>query len=245
MKLKAEEEWRDIEGFNGRYAVSNYGRVRQVSIPKGREWGNRKAVQEKIINQRSSNGYHRVSLQDCNGKYRSYSVHRLVAMAFIPNPDDLPQVNHLNEDKSDNRVCNLEWSTASHNTNWGTRNARVAEKLKVPVIQVNINTGEKRYFDSTLDARRQGYKVRYKRNIRHLLIGGSGGDFLWFRADEDIVIPPMIDIRKSVIAISVLDGSKLEFESLSSAERNGFYSQSIKHSIVSGKPYKNYYWKRI
>lgn len=244
METRVAEEWREIEGFNGRYAVSNYGRVRQCAAPGGSKWGNRKAIQEKIISYRISLwGYHRVSLQNPDGKYQSYSVHRLVALTFIPNPDNLPQVNHLNEDKSDNYVGNLEWSTASHNTNWGTRNDRVSQKLKVPIVRVDIYTGEKLYFESTRDARRKGYKVMYKRNRPFVRVGGRCSRYLWFRTDEEIIIPEIKDIRKRVIGSSVYNDSVIEFESLSAAQRNGYSSKSITDSFTSGKSYKNYYWK--
>ena len=75
------------------------------------------------------NGYYRFQFHH-NGKKINKLCHRLIAEKFIPNPNNLPQCNHKNELKTDNRAENLEWCTASYNTNYGTRNKRVAEKLK-------------------------------------------------------------------------------------------------------------------
>lgn len=102
------EEWRNIEGYSD-YMVSNLGRVKSLKYNK-----------EKILKPAThTKGYLCVALCK-NSKMQTFKVHRLVAQAFIPNTDNLPQVNHINEDKSDNRVDNLEWCDASYNINYGT-----------------------------------------------------------------------------------------------------------------------------
>lgn len=75
-----------------------------------------------------------------DGKRKHFNIHRLVAQEFIPNPNNLPQVNHKNEIKTDNRACNLEWVSAKDNSNWGTHNEKIAKantngKLSKPVLQ--------------------------------------------------------------------------------------------------------------
>lgn len=96
------EEWRDISGYEGFYQVSNLGRVRN-------------ARSERVLKPGTSyNGYHMVRLSRNNYAW-TQRVNRLVAAAFIPNPENLPQVNHKNGVKADNRAENLEWCTASHN----------------------------------------------------------------------------------------------------------------------------------
>lgn len=101
------ERWADIKGFDGLYQVSDMGNVRCTNYHNTHRTQN-------INPARSSNGYVSVMLYDKEG-HRRYSVHRLVANAFIPNPENKPQVNHINGDKQDNRVNNLEWATTSEN----------------------------------------------------------------------------------------------------------------------------------
>lgn len=111
------EEWRDIPGYEGIYQVSNLGRVRSLDR-KVHHWkGGFSLIKGRILtpNKQNTKGYYRVKLDN---KYRA--VHRLVAMAFIPNPDNLPQVNHKDENKLNNNVNNLEWCDNKYNTNYGT-----------------------------------------------------------------------------------------------------------------------------
>lgn len=122
--MENKEIWRDIEGYEGLYQVSSEGRVKSLKYGK-----------EKILKgSKNSWGYLLVNLHK-EGKQKHYYIHRLVAQAFISNPDNLPEVNHKNEIKTDNRVENLEWCTNQYNINYGTHNKRMAKTLSVPVLQ--------------------------------------------------------------------------------------------------------------
>ncbi len=115
------ETWKDIEDFEG-YQISNLGRVKSLNYHRTKR--------ERILQQNINKvGYCVVHLCK-NGKCHTFAVHRLVAIAFIANPNEKPQVNHLDECKTNNCVENLEWATAKENTNYGTRNERVAKTLK-------------------------------------------------------------------------------------------------------------------
>lgn len=99
---------------------------------------------------KDSNGYLCVNLSE-NGKKKKFLIHRLVAQAFIPNPDNLPEVNHKDEDKTNNYVDNLEWCTHEYNINYGTRNKRVAKT----VLQLRKDGSLVRIWPSTIEIQRK------------------------------------------------------------------------------------------
>lgn len=112
------EIWRDIEGYEGLYQVSSLGRVKLLDY--------RHTGKERIMKVRRNNGYLIVGL--CrDGKQKTFKVHRLVATAFISNPENLPQINHKDEDKTNNIVENLEWCSAKYNCNYGIHNKKISE----------------------------------------------------------------------------------------------------------------------
>ena len=104
-----KEVWKDIEGYEDRYQVSNLGRMKRVITGRILKSG------------KNRGGYLYVNLCK-NGKYKTHKIHRQVAQAFIPNPENKPEINHIDEDKSNNVISNLEWSTRKENVNHGTRN---------------------------------------------------------------------------------------------------------------------------
>lgn len=110
-----EEIWKNI---NSKYQVSNLGRVRSLQYGKVKQ----------LSLCKNSDGYLVVSLWD-KMKRKQYLVHRLVAEAFIPNPNNYPQINHINEDKTDNSVTNLEWCDCKYNVNYGTHNQRMFDNM--------------------------------------------------------------------------------------------------------------------
>ena len=120
-----KEEWKEIDwivGYEKLYEVSNFGNIRYLDTQKNKKSCN-------------SRGYRVISLANGNGKPKVITVHRLVAIAFIPNPKNLPYVNHKNGIKSDNRVSNLEWCTPLENMKhaWRTglmESMRLAHKYK-------------------------------------------------------------------------------------------------------------------
>ena len=112
------EEWKCIEGYRG-YEVSNLGNVRSYRNKKGEISHTSHLLAQRI----DHNGYYFVNLYN-NRKMKSIKTHRLVAIAFIPNPEKYPQINHIDENKINNCVDNLEWCSAKQNVNHGTTHLR-------------------------------------------------------------------------------------------------------------------------
>ena len=186
------EEWRDIKGFEGKYMVSNLGRVKSLNY-------NRTGKEEILKAYDNGHGYLFVALYK-DGKVEQPLVHRLVATAFLDNPDNLPEVNHKDEDKTNNCVENLEYCSRSYNLNYGTRRKRSAEKLKgkkhseehnkkigkklsKPVFSVDKESGLIMWWESIIEASRQTGINRG--NICNCLKGKikSAGGHIWFYAD--------------------------------------------------------------
>jgi len=121
------EEWRNIKGYDGLYKVSNKGRVKSVARPcKG--FGYKFAV-DRILKPKCNRGGYLEIMLSMNGKHKTVAIHRLVASAFIPNPNELPYVNHKDECKTNNNVENLEWCTPKYNANYGTHVERMRSSL--------------------------------------------------------------------------------------------------------------------
>ena len=123
-----EEIWKDIDGYEGLYKVSNLGRVKSLNYL-------RKGIEKERIPNKNNSGYLIVGLHK-DGKIKNFLIHRLVAEAFIENVNDLPQVNHKDENKLNNCVENLEWCSAKYNSNYGEHNYNLRNTMssKVPNV---------------------------------------------------------------------------------------------------------------
>lgn len=149
------EEWKDIAGYEGLYQVSNYGRIKRLE--RLVYYGNRSPflVKEKILELTNhKRGYKTIMLHK-NKKSKLWLVHRLVALTFMPNPNNYPQVNHKDENKLNNKVENLEWCTNEYNSYYGTRIKRSAEHHpKRQISQYDINGNFIRTWDSIAEAKK-------------------------------------------------------------------------------------------
>ena len=144
------EIWKDIRGYEGLYQVSNWGRVRSLKFGKIR-------ILKASI--RNNDGRYVINLRK-DGKTKMYRIHRLVAEAFIPNPLNLPQINHKDENPGNNIVDNLEWCDAKYNNNYGTHKQRVSASnknhpvLSKPVKQIDKQGDILNIFPSAIEASR-------------------------------------------------------------------------------------------
>ena len=185
------EIWKDVENYEGLYQVSNLGRIKSLERDVFNYRGTLiNHMEEKIlVPVLNNNGYLYVKLCK-NGKGKLMLVHRLVAEAFLPNPENKSQVNHKDEVKNNNAVENLEWCTASYNNNYGTRNVRMIQNRRSyklgnhpqakPVFCVELN----KIFDCAISAQEElgidrscvGKACRGERN--------TAGGFHWKFAND-------------------------------------------------------------
>ena len=167
-----EEIWRPIVGYEGLYEVSSYGRVRSLDrYVKGKSYRLHKG---KVLSPgKNSRGYLSAVLS-YNGKHKAITVHRLVAETFLPNPDNLPEINHKDEDKTNNSVDNLEWCDRSYNNNYGTARIRAKETAIKNGYWTGLSRKEsmKKYYKENRDRiceQRKEYKRKKKEMIQNNL----------------------------------------------------------------------------
>lgn len=155
-----DELWKDIPEYEGYYQVSNLGRVRSLdrNFDVINKFGFKQHIGQKgriLSLQKCSSGYAKVILSK-DGKHKNVMVHRLVAQVFLPNPDQLPEVNHKDECIENNCVDNLEWCTSKYNANYGTRNERCYPKSQLkPVNQYQKDGTFIRKWNSLSEAHRE------------------------------------------------------------------------------------------
>ena len=175
-----QEEWKPIPGYEGLYEVSNYGRVKSYQLDSN----------GKILSPgntgKDGSGYCFVNLYKDGKAKKHCTIHRLVAEAFIPNPSNFPQVNHMDECKENNYFGNLEWCTHKYNLSYGTRTRRIAENNSKPVVQLD----KKGNFISEFESLTEASKITgiastsICRCCNHKPGHYSAGGFVWIYKDE-------------------------------------------------------------
>ena len=183
--MTESEVWKDVVGFEGLYRVSDKGKVHSVARKDsiGRKCGGR-----MLTPRYDKDGYLRVTLHK-NGKHKTRFIHRLVAGAFVPNPNGYSEINHRDENKVNNYANNLEWCTREYNNNYGTRSERSGQAQSKKVKAINIETNEVITFNSTVEVGCKGYdqggvakacRGVYKGRAGKL-VGGDGRTYKGYR----------------------------------------------------------------
>jgi hypothetical protein len=163
------ENWKSVSGYEGMYEVSDCGRVRGVDREVHCKNGDVQARKARILKQKADRqGYYIVCLCKC-GKLQFMRVHRLVGYAFIENPENKPEINHIDENTQNNCVTNLEWCTRKENVNWGTGHQRgvmntnfkaFAQRLSKKTAQLSLDGKVLKVWDSLhAICRETGYKA--------------------------------------------------------------------------------------
>ena len=194
------EIWKDIKGFEGYYQVSNYGNIKSLT----RFDGIRERKGQEIKQSLKYNGYLQVGLRK-NSKRKFFSVHRLVAIHFLDNPENKPQVNHIDCNKQNNHFSNLEWTTSKENLTHARTNGLIEmpkgknhvnygvygehSKSAKKVVRYNRNNGETKLYNAKILAKDDGFDVTSISKCCHKKLKTHKG-YEWYFAedfDKDIV----------------------------------------------------------
>ena len=192
-----KEEWRTIKETNGRYSVSNLGNVKRnehytIVSPTSTHTNSLKMfyIERKLNPYLNKDGYYVVRLQLEDRVNRTVSVHRLVAEAFIPNPNNYPQINHIDENKVNNNTNNLEWCTAKYNANHGTRKEKLRKTSGIRVAQYDLQGNLIKIWDSISQAS-QSFGAKTTACIRRVCKKESGRltyrGYVWKYVDSKVI----------------------------------------------------------
>ena len=248
LTINNVEIWRDVIGYEGLYKVSNLGRIKSLN----RKISSNKRVKGVIRSQqKNENGYMTIQLHK-NNTIKDFKVHRLVAQAFIPNPNNLPQVNHKDENKTNNNLINLEWCTSKYNNSYGTKIERSIAWCRKKVYQYDTNFNLIKIYESITECVRQtGYDRKSIENRCNLDEIKLYKNFIWryssiTNEDKNIYLPKTESEKKKVYQYDLNLKLVNIYESLSECSKiTGFNRGTISKrcNINDNKPYKNFIWR--
>lgn len=218
-----EEIWKTIKETDGKYSVSNLGNVRRnehytIVKPQNTKVHYCERLLKPYID---STGYSVVLLQTTNGPIRK-KIHRLVADAFIDNPYNLPIVNHIDENKQNNTINNLEWCTAQYNANYGTRNNRIRKQSSIRVAQYTMDGKLVKVWDSMSQAA-ASFGAKTTTYIRRVCTNQFGRHsykgYIWKYVDQKVIgdetlKQQMMNDKQFLTEIIIKTFSKEELQSI-------------------------------
>ena len=252
------ETWVDIEGYEGMYQVSTLGRVRSLDrvVRGANAYSTDYTIRLKgrILNKGTAlNGYQFVVLSK-EGKHKHATVHRLVAEAFIPNTDNLPEINHKDENKANNVVSNLEWCDRSYNVNYGTSLEKRSRKCFKCIEQLTLDGQHVAYYESTSELVRLS-KGRYESTaISNAARGRSScsGGYKWRYVEktDDMVFTtePILPNKYEAVEQLTLDGQHVAYYPNPTAAANavGVVPETIRKALKGEtKTSKGYRWRYV
>lgn len=240
-----KEIWKPVVGYEGVYEVSNLGRVK--SLPRWHENGRCGYMTKgKILKQRLNKGYLCVTLIQ-NNKRKHCDVHRLVAKAFIPNPNNYPCVNHKDENPNNPRWDNLEWCTVAYNNSYGTKLERQSKATSKKVYQYSLDGELIKIWNSVKECTENGFQGTHVSGCC-LGKGKTHKNFIWS-------YKPLKTINKSDYISSVAPKKVYQYtlkkelvkiwNSIYECREGGFYPSSIScccNKKEKYKTHKGYIW---
>ena len=250
------EVWKDVKGYEGIYQVSNLGRVKSLSrlitYSDGRSYQSKEKVLSSPL---SSDGYPHVHFK-VKDDDRTVKVHRLVAEAFVDNPNNYSEINHIDEVKHNNIFSNLEWCTRKQNMNHGTIIERILrhpnriktlEESKRPIIAINIETGNEIRFSSVSEADKRGFK---RRNIWSAINGNdlSHKNHVWLyekdysieekrKALKRVMKKKTYQLDDDMNVVNVYENSVI------ASKKVGVDSSNISRAVKNKRKSAGYYWE--
>lgn len=235
--------WKDVKGYENLYQVSNDGLVRT----------SHKGLWEILSAGRTKHGYYNVLLHK-DGKRKNERVHRLVASAFIPNPNNYPYINHKDENPSNNHVDNLEWCTAEYNSNYGTCKERIANSNSKPILKYDLDGNFICEYKSLAEAERI-------EGIDHATISMSCSGrvsyqcgYIWiYKCDEDTIQERVQRVKRVYkprkVAMYDMDGNYIKTYGsvLQASKTSGDSYMVINRQLKTGIITKNaiHIWKQV